>query len=176
MSVRSILALAAVFALTSRVGQPQAIAKYSSPADGQTSMQTLSQDPSVPCDYDSCALRLQIQKGSWTITRGQQATPVGSIGFRVPNVASLVAAVPEAVTEAKVFQSSYPRGGIFLVIGGIAALAGFRASGFNGDHPGAYAVGVAGTVLLFYGAHKQQHALNALNNAIWLYNRGLNKD
>lgn len=176
MSVRSILAWAVAFALTSRIGLTQAAAHHSSPADGQTSVQTLLQEPVTPCDYDSCALRLQIQKGSWTITRGHQATPVGSIGFRVPNVASLVAAVPEAVTEARFFQSNYPRGGVLLVIGGIAATAGFKISGFKGDQPVANAVGVAGTVLLFYGAHKQQLALNALNNAIWLYNRGLDKE
>jgi hypothetical protein len=176
VSVRTVLALAVAFALTSRVGLTQATAKSSLPADGEASVQTVLQDPLVACDYNSCALRLQIQKGSWTITRGQQATPVGRIGFRVPNVAALVATVPEAVTEARIFQSSYPRGGVLLVIGGIAALAGFKISGFNGDHPGAYAVGVAGTVLLFYGAHKHQLALNALNNAIWLYNRGLNKE
>lgn len=175
MFVRTILALAIVFALTSRVGLTQTSEQLSLSAGSQTSVQTPVQEPLTSCDYDTCALRLQIQKGSWTITRGQETVPVGRIGFRVPNVALLVADVPEAVTEARVFQSSYPRGGVLLVVGGIAAMVGFKLSGFKSDNLGAYAVGVAGTAMLVYGARKQQLALNALNNAIWLYNRGLDK-
>lgn len=60
-----------------------------------------------------------------------------------------------------------------MALGGIAAMVAFNISRFKSDHVAANAVGVAGTVMFFYGAHKQQQALNALNNAIWLYNRDL---
>lgn len=173
MRFRTLLAATMAVALTARAGLTQAPTPPSFSTGIQESMQTSPQETSSPCDYDTCALRLQIQNGGWTVTRGEQATPVGRIGFRVPNVASLVATVPDAVTEARRFQRNYPLGGVVTVLGGVAAMVGFKLSGFERDNPVAYTIGVAGTVMLFYGATKQNRALNALNNAIWLYNRSL---
>ena len=129
-----------------------------------------------PCDYDRCALRFSLGFGSWSIVQGMEGKKLGRLGmFRGPNVANLVAAVPEAAEEARRFQRGYARSSALLWGGAALTAIGAGLAAGNDGHPVALGLGVSGAALMTYGAWRHGTSFNQLSRALWLYNRSLSR-
>jgi hypothetical protein len=128
------------------------------------------------CDYDRCALRFTLGFGSWSVVQGIDSRRVGRLGmFRGPDVANLVATVPEAAEEARRFQQGYARSSAFLWGGAALAVIGSGLAAGNDGHPLAVGLSVSGVVLMTYGAWSHGRSFNQLSRALWLYNRSLSR-
>ena len=137
---------------------------------------TIHAGGSEPCDYDRCALRFTLGFGSWGIAQGMESRSVGKLGmFRGPNVANLVATVPEAAEEARRFQRGYARSSAFLWGGAALAVIGAGLAAGNDGHPVALGLSVSGAALMTYGAWRHGRSFNQLSRALWLYNRSLSR-
>jgi hypothetical protein len=139
---------------------------------GQTNRGTTMSD----CDYNACALRMNLSWGSWRIVRGEQEQRVATLGmFRTPRLESLVHDSPQAVAEAQVFQKNYMPGELFTAVG--AALLGVSSAASQRD--GSVVLPLTGIVvgsgLLFYGVSRSVRAMNALHKSIWIYNGSLKR-
>ena len=126
--------------------------------------------------YDASALRIEGHLGDVRIVRGVSDSVVLTVGIVRPvDVARLVAASPNAVAQAKVFESNY-RQGIWTGVVGV----GVWAAVFAIDHIGPNVpvpVGVTFTTvaLVTYGAMRVDTAKRALSKAVWWYNRDLKR-
>ena len=143
------------------------------PVLGEARMQGEPEFSTRQCDYKTCALSLRLSRGSMQILRGSNRAPVGTIGFRTPDVASLVASDPEAVTQARVFQKVYVKGGRLMVLGSVIAAAGFQLAYHDGAATTERALSLAGAALAVYGVVLTRDAMRALRHAIAHYNAGL---
>jgi hypothetical protein len=125
--------------------------------------------------YDQKALRLEGNFGEVTIVRGVEGTLIGKIGvFRGVDVAKVVEASPNAVTEAREFQRNYRPGTIALGLGLISLGASVGASQFHDVNRGiTTGLTIATVGLITYGGGKLQRAYNALHKSLWWYNRDL---
>jgi len=125
---------------------------------------------------DASALRIEGNLGDVRIVRGVSDLVVLTVGIVRPvDVARLVAASPNAVAQAKVFESNY-RQGIWTGVVGV----GVWAAVFAIDHIGPNVpvpVGVTFTTvaLVTYGAMRVDTAKRALSKAVWWYNRDLKR-
>lgn len=128
------------------------------------------------CDYDTCALRLKSTFGPWKIVRGSKGQEVGTLGIlRPPNLAALVADVPEAAATARAAQRSYRRSAATLWAGSALAVVGVLFSlGSDMQVVGTTigAVGVAGMVV---GSFQHPRSIDMISKSIWLYNRALSR-
>jgi len=124
------------------------------------------------CTYDTCALR--IQPPSLTtplmLVRGSTGEEVLRLGLLEPSVAPFVALSDSAVAHARVYDLKYDRGSIINMTGtAIAIVAPILLRGtmqkiaFTG----------AGIGLTIYGNTLVNDANDALNRAVWWYNREL---
>lgn len=127
------------------------------------------------CDYNACALRMNLSWGNWRIVRGVQEERVATLGFRTPRLESLVSNSPQAAAEARVFQRNYLPGELFTAVGGL--LLGISAAVSERDGSAAVPVAgiVVGTGLLFHGVSRSIRAMNALHKSIWIYNGSLKR-
>ena len=138
-----------------------------------TTTQSLS---SEPCAYDRCALRFTLGFGSWSVVQGIDSRKVGRLGmFRGPDVAKLVATVPEAAEEARRFQRGYARSSAILWGGAALAVIGSGLAAANDGHPAAIGLGFSGVALMTYAAWSHGKSFNQLSRALWLYNRSLSR-
>ena len=137
---------------------------------------TTSSLGSEPCAYDRCALRFTLGFGSWSVVQGIDSRKVGRLGmFRGPDVAKLVATVPEAAEEARRFQRGYARSSAFLWAGAGLAVIGSGLAAANDGHPAAVGLGFSGVALMTYAAWSHGRSFNQLSRALWLYNRSLTR-
>ena len=153
--------------------------------DGQETPAVISQQvvagrstASAPadCDYDRCSLRFTLGFGSWSIVQGAEEKKVGRIGaFRGPDVAKLVATVPEAAEEARRFRKGYSRSSAMIWGGSALTLLGVGLAAGNDGNPVAVGLGVAGAAAMTYGAWNHGISFNHLSRALWLYNRSLRR-
>ena len=125
--------------------------------------------------YDQNALRLDGNFGDVSIVRGIDGTVVGKISFfRGIDVAKVVEASPNAVTEAREFQRNYRPGTIVLGLGLISLGASVGASQFHDMNRGiTTGLTIATVGLITYGGGRLQKAYNALHKSLWWYNRDL---
>lgn len=131
---------------------------------------------SEPCAYDQCALRFTLGFGSWSVVQGIDSRKVGRLGmFRGPDVAKLVATVPEAAEEARQFQRGYARSSAILWGGAALAVVGSGLAAANDGHPAAVGLGFSGVALMSYAAWSHGKSFNRLSRALWLYNRSLSR-
>ena len=170
----------ALFLLSLVVGIPAS-------AVGQASVEQNTSTPMVTrmdqtaraeaaCDYDTCALRLKSTVGPWKIVRGWNGQEVGELGMlRPPNLAALVADVPEAAAQARAAQRNYRRTAATLWGGSVLAGVGLLFA-VESDMPvvgtALGSVGIAGMVI---GSIQHATSIDMLSKAIWLYNRALNR-
>ena len=126
--------------------------------------------------YEEDALRLDSGLSGLRIVRGVSDSVVLTVGIvRAVDVVRLVAPSPNAVAQAKVFESNY-RQGIWTAVVGV----GVWAAVFAIDHIGPNVpvpVGVTFTTvaLVTYGAMRVDTAKRALSKAVWWYNRDLKR-
>jgi hypothetical protein len=126
--------------------------------------------------YDEDALRLDSGFGGLKIVRGVSDSVVLTIGmFRAVDVARLVASSPNAVAQAKVFESNY-RQGIWTAALGVAVWAGvFAINHIGPNQPVPLGVTFTTVALVTYGAMRVGTANRALSKAVWWYNRDLKR-
>jgi hypothetical protein len=124
------------------------------------------------CTWDSCALRVQppTLTTPQMLVRGTQGVEVVRLGLLEPAVAPFVAYSDSAAYHARTYDVLYDRGSIINIAGtviGIGAPILLRGTmqkiAFTG-------VGIGLTV---YGGVLTNKANDALNRAIWWYNRDL---
>jgi hypothetical protein len=125
-----------------------------------------------PCTWDTCALR--VQPPSLTtplmLVRGAQGEEVIRLGLLEPAVAPWVALSDSAVAHARVYDLLYDRGSILNIAGTVIAIGApillrgtMQKIAFTG----------AGIGMTIYGGALVNQANDALNRAIWWYNREL---
>lgn len=130
-----------------------------------------TQAPQV-CTYDTCALR--VQPPSLTtplmLVRGSNGEEVLRLGLLEPAVAPFVALSDSAVAHARVYDLKYDRGSILNIAGTVIAIGApvllrgtMQKIAFTG----------AGIGLTIYGNTLVNEANDALNRAVWWYNREL---
>jgi hypothetical protein len=127
--------------------------------------------------YDENALRVEQQRGAISIVRGVSETVVLRIGaFRAVDVAGLVSASPNAVSQAKIFEHHY-RPGTWILSLGIATLGGAIGSHRIADLNQVIPTGltIAGVSLITYGGWRLANAYRALSRSVWWYNRDLKR-
>jgi hypothetical protein len=127
--------------------------------------------------YDENALRVEQHRGTISIVRGVSESVVLEVGaFRAVNVAGIVSKSPNAVTQAKIFESNY-RPGTWLVSIGVAtlgaALGSYRIAGLNQAVPSGLTI--ASVSLITYGGWRLGNAYRALSRSVWWYNRDLKR-
>jgi hypothetical protein len=130
--------------------------------------------PATPaaCTYDTCALRVQAPSltSPLQIVRGLDGAEVVTLGLLQPAVAPFLALSDSAVAHARVYDVQFDRGtlvsyaGTIVAIGAPILLQGtMQKIAFTG-------VGIG---LSVYGGMLINQANDALNRALWWYNREL---
>lgn len=126
----------------------------------------------APCTYDTCALRIQppTLTTPLMLVRGAEGEEVIRLGLLEPEVAPFVALSDSAVAYARIYDVQYDRGYIINMAGTVIAIGApillqgtMQKLAFTG----------AGVGLSFYGGVLMNRANDALNRALWWYNREL---
>lgn len=141
-------------------------------AGSGTAARAAAQGAPAVCTYDTCALR--VQPPSLTtplmLVRGATGEEVLRLGLLEPAVAPFVALSDSAVAHARVYDLKYDRGSILNIAGTVIAIGApvllrgtMQKIAFTG----------AGIGLTIYGNTLVNEANDALNRAVWWYNREL---
>jgi len=126
--------------------------------------------------YDEDALRLDSGFGGLRIVRGVADSLVLTVGIvRFVDAARLVAASPNAVAQAKVFESNYRQGVWTAVLGAAIWPAVFGIGHIGTNQPVPVGITVTSLALVTYGAIRVETAKRALSKAVWWYNRDLKR-
>jgi hypothetical protein len=124
------------------------------------------------CTWDTCALRVQAATLTTPamIVRGAESAEVIRLGLLEPEVAPFVMLSDSAVAWARIYDRLYDRGSILGIAGTVIAVGApimlegvMQKIAFTG-------VGLAFSV---YGGTLTNRANDALNRALWWYNREL---
>jgi hypothetical protein len=124
------------------------------------------------CTYDRCALRVQPPTFATPLmlVRGAHGEEVIRLGLLEPAVAPWVMLSDSAVAHARVYDLLYDRGSLLNITGTIIAIGApvllrgtMQKIAFTG----------AGIGMTVYGGHLLNQANDALNRALWWYNREL---
>ncbi|HSJ26180.1 MAG TPA: hypothetical protein VK929_15990 [Longimicrobiales bacterium] len=124
------------------------------------------------CTYDTCALRIQppTLTTPLMLVRGVEGEEVIKLGLLEPEVAPFVALSDTAAALARIYDVQYDRGYILNMAGTVIAIGApillqgtMQKLAFTG----------AGVGLSFYGGVLMNRANDALNRALWWYNREL---
>ena len=128
------------------------------------------------CDYNTCALRMKLARGTWRIIRGEREEQLAKLEtFRTPNLEPIFATSPEAQPDVRVFRDNYMSGEFLQAVGVVLMGGGIAVASANESAVIPFAGVLGGGALLFYGVTRRVRAFNALNKAIWLYNRSLKR-
>jgi len=126
--------------------------------------------------YDTQALRIDAGPGTLRVVRGVGDSVVLKIGdFRRVDLRGLVASSPNAVAEARLFESNYRPGGWITGLGIALLGVGIGVSRMDVDQLIPSALTITSVGLIAYGASRLERAYRGLSKAIWWYNRDLKK-
>jgi hypothetical protein len=128
-----------------------------------------------PCDYNACALRLKSTWGPWEIVRGLDGKTVATLGIRPPDLASLVADVPEAAEQARLAQRRYARTSAMIWAGAVFAVIGIALDIGSDMHLVGRTVGAIGIGSLMFGGYEHPKNIDLFSKSIWFYNRALKR-
>ena len=127
------------------------------------------------CSYNRCALALHRSFWSEYVVRGDSAVRVARIGFRAPSLADFAAREDSAGIYFREFRAEHTSGNWLLLLGALTAVAGeVVVSQSDQDVLGTGLV-VAGLGVMIGGGERARRGRNALQRAIWFYNRTLPK-
>ncbi len=127
------------------------------------------------CSYDRCALALHRSFLARHLVRGDSAVRVARIGFRAPALADFVARQDSAGLFIRQFRSDHTSGDWLLLVGMLTAVAGqFVVYESRQDAVGT-GVAITGFALMVIGGERVRRGDNALQRAIWHYNRTLTR-
>jgi hypothetical protein len=126
------------------------------------------------CNWDECALRIKAPTLSTpaTLVRGREAVEVVRLGLFEPAVAPFVTLSDSAVAHAQVYDVMFDRGSMISLAGTAIAIAApilFRSTMKKIAWTG------VGLGVSFYGGYVTNRANEALSEAIWWYNRELQR-
>ncbi|MFL5595362.1 MAG: hypothetical protein ACJ785_12235 [Gemmatimonadaceae bacterium] len=126
--------------------------------------------------YDKDALRVESVLGGIRILRGVSDSIVLTVGIvRPAKVSQILSASPNAVVQARLFESNY-RWGVWTAALGVAVWGGvFAINHIGTNQPMPVPITIMSLVLVTYGAMRADTAKRALSKAIWWYNRDLSR-
>ncbi len=127
----------------------------------------------LPCEYDSCVLRVEDGWLSRKLIRGPEGTVVARLGFGGPSLAGLVQISDSAVAHARSYQRHQAVGSALTTVGSITAIAAtIVLNRQNRDvRDEAIAVNVGGLAIWVVGNTFLYKARREMNRSIWWYNR-----
>lgn len=127
----------------------------------------------LPCEYDSCVLRVEDGWLSRKLLRGPEGTVVARLGFGGPSLSSLVQISDSAVTHARSYQRNQAVGATLTTVGSITAIAAtIVLNRQNRDvRDEAIAVNIGGLAIWVVGNTFLYKARREMNRSIWWYNR-----
>ncbi len=127
------------------------------------------------CSYDQCALALRRSFWSQYLVRGDSALQVARIGFRAPTLADFAAREDSAGVYVRRFRAYHTSGSWLMLAGAVAAAAGeivvYRS---RADVLGS-GIMLVGLGAIITGGERARRGTNALQRAIWFYNRSLRR-
>ncbi|HWP38282.1 MAG TPA: hypothetical protein VNL18_12095 [Gemmatimonadales bacterium] len=125
------------------------------------------------CSYDRCALALHRTFWSQYLVRGDSAVRVARIGFRAPNLAEFAAREDSAGTYIRRFQSYHTSGNWLSLLGSLTAAAGQILVYESREDAVGSVMMLVGVGVMITGTERSRRGRNALQRAIWYYNRTL---
>ena len=126
--------------------------------------------------YDEDALRIDSGLTGLRIVRGATDSVVLTVGIvRPADVARLVATSPNAVAQAKVFETNYRQGIWTALLGAAIWPAAFAINHIGTNQPVPLAITITTVALVTYGEIRLDTAKRALSKAVWWYNRDLKR-
>ncbi|MBI2074165.1 MAG: hypothetical protein HYW06_10815 [Gemmatimonadetes bacterium] len=125
------------------------------------------------CSYDKCALALHRSFWSQYLVRGDSAIRVARIGFRAPTLAEFAAREDSAGVYVQRFRAHHTSGNWLLLVGALTAAAGELVVYQSREDVLGSGIMVVGLGVMITGGERARRGNNALQRAIWFYNRTL---
>jgi hypothetical protein len=126
--------------------------------------------------YDRQALRFETHWGSAEIIRGADGPVIGTVGwFRDFDVEKLVASSPQAVIEARAFNTNNFRGSLVGGIGALTLVVGTVVTANSSNNAASPILIIAGAGAMVWGAQHLNAGYSRLSRAFWWYNRDLTR-
>ena len=125
------------------------------------------------CTYDRCALAFHRSFWSRHLVRGDSGLRVARIGFSAPTLAEFANRQDSVGIYIRQFRARHTSGNWIAVLGVLTATAGqlvvyqSRADGVGSG------IVLLGLGMVWVGGDRVRRGENALQRAIWLYNRTL---
>jgi len=124
--------------------------------------------------YDARALRFESSWGNVHIIRGATGPEIGTTGwFREFDIEKLLASSPQAVTEARVYQTNNFRGSLIGGIGAATTVAGLFVTANRSNNASSPIMIIGGVGAMVWGMQHLNKSYAALSRALWWYNRDL---
>ncbi len=125
------------------------------------------------CPYDQCALALHRSFWSQYLVRGDSAVRVARIGFRAPTLAEFAAREDSAGVFVRRFRTYHTSGNWLMLLGALTAAAGELVVYQSREDVLGSGIMLAGLGVMITGGERTRRGHNALQRAIWFYNRTL---
>ena len=125
------------------------------------------------CSYDDCALALHRSFWSQYLVRGDSAVRVARIGFRAPTLAEFAAREDSAGVYVRRFRAYHTSGSWLMLVGALAAAAGELVIYESREDVLGSGMVLVGLGVMITGGERSPRGSNALQRAIWFYNRSL---
>jgi hypothetical protein len=126
--------------------------------------------------YAAQALRFETHWGSADIIRGADGPVIGTVGwFRSFDVEKLVASSPQAVTEARAFETNNFRGSLVGGLGALTLAIGTVVTANSSNNAASPILIIAGAGAMVWGAQHLNAGYSRLSRAFWWYNRDLTR-
>jgi hypothetical protein len=126
--------------------------------------------------YASDGLRFESSWGNVSIIRGADGPVVGTLGwFRDFDLTQLLASSPQAVADARVFQTDNFRGSIVGTLGATTTVIGVIVAANSSNNAASPVLIIGGVGAMVWGAQHLSMSYSALSRALWWYNRDLKR-
>jgi hypothetical protein len=122
------------------------------------------------------ALRFESSWGNVSIIRGADGPVVGNLGwFRDFDLTELLASSPQAVADARAFETDNFRGSLVGAIGATTTLIGVVVAANSSNNAASPVLVIGGVGAMVWGAQHLSMSYSALSRALWWYNRELKR-
>jgi hypothetical protein len=127
-------------------------------------------------NYGAGALRFESSWGNVSIIRGADGPVVGTLGwFRDFDLTQLLASSPQAVADARAFQTNNFRGSLVGAIGATTTLIGAVVAANKSNNAASPVLVIGGVGAMVWGAQHLSMSYWSLSRALWWYNRDLKR-
>ena len=124
----------------------------------------------------SGSLRFESSWGNVSIIRGADGPVVGTLGwFRDFELTQLLASSPQAVANARAFESDNFRGSLVGTIGATTTLIGVVVAANSSNNAASPVLVIGGVGAIVWGAQHLSMSYSSLSRALWWYNRDLKR-